>query len=116
MIFQLFYLTTLCFVFAKTQTICQPTVQTVCNNSGQCFIINNVSSGSHSCVINIVETTTKMATQTQTMLPTSAILCPTGFSFCLNNGICMILNARDIVCSCLTGFSGIIKTKFYNLV
>ena len=104
-IFKVFYLT-LCFVFAKPQTICQPTVQTVCNNSGQCFIINNISSGSNSCQINIAETTTKTSTQAQTTLPTSSILCPTGFNFCQNNGICMILNARDVVCICLTGYSG----------
>jgi hypothetical protein len=106
MIFKLFYVM-LCFAFGKTQTICQPTVQTVCNSSGQCFIINNISSGSNSCDINILETTTKTTTQSSTSTtPTNAILCPTGFNFCQNNGICMILNGRDVVCSCLSGFSG----------
>ena len=54
----------------------------------------------------VVTTTT---TTTTTTAPTTVPLiapCPAGINICYNGGACLILNGRDFICSCPSGFSG----------
>ena len=113
MILNLLYLACL-LLSVKSQTICQPSIQTVCINSNQCFIVNNINSASL-CQTNVIETTT---TSTTTNAPTKLDIsyCPSDLNICQNGGICLIFGGRDVTCSCRTGFSGIFLVEIMLLI
>ena len=64
----------------------------------------------------MITTTTTKTTTTTTTTTTSMVVpllayCPIEIKLCQNDGICLILNGKDVVCSCLTGFSGYVLSS-----
>lgn len=54
-------------------------------------------------------TTSTTTTSTTTLITTTSdsyTLCPSEVNICQNNANCVLKNAIEIICACLTGFSG----------
>ena len=59
--------------------------------------------------LSTVQTTTKVTFATLSVAPTLAPIsdCPTSKSYCKNGATCLLLNGRDIICTCTVGFTGL---------
>jgi hypothetical protein len=111
---------------ATTTTAAAPAVaacpagSTICQNAGQCYIINGASIlcvctaqfQGQFCEIPVATTTTVPATTTTTLAPTTTTTvpaiqaCPAGLSICQNGGTCLLINGATIMCQCPVGFLG----------
>ena len=53
-----------------------------------------------------IKSGTLTTTTTTTTTTPSISICPAGLNYCLNNGLCYVVNG-NLQCSCVNGFSGI---------
>jgi hypothetical protein len=64
--------------------------------------------------VSIRQTTTIVAFGTLSTASTAAPIsaCPTTLNYCKNGASCSLLNGRDIICTCIVGFTGLLISFF----